>query len=75
MFLPVSAHCLHSIMRTCNICERGRASSVIHIKLDAPAVLSLPHIVREIHLRSEWRGYSRTEYALCNNVIGAYGPR
>ncbi len=44
MFLLVGAHCLHCIMRICNIWERGRASSVVHIKLDAPTALSLTHI-------------------------------
>ncbi len=55
MFLPVGAHCSHWITRTCNIWERGRASSVVHIKLHAPAALS--HIVREMQLQSEGRGY------------------
>ncbi len=60
MFLPVGANCSQSqcITRACNIWERMRASSVVHIKLDASTALSLSFIVREIiHLRSKRRGY------------------
>ncbi len=68
MFLPVGAHCSHCITRTCNIW--GRASSVVHIKLDAPAALAHsegnPPVIWAKRL-----GYSWTEYVLCNNnVIG-----
>ncbi len=68
MFLPVGAHCAHCITRTCNIW--GRASSVVHIKLDAPAALAHsegnPPVIWAKRL-----GYSWTEYVLCNNnVIG-----
>ncbi len=70
MFLPVGAHCAHCITRTCNIW--GRASSVVHIKLDAPAALSLAH--SEGNPPVIWAkrlGCSWTEYVLCNNnVIG-----
>ncbi len=55
--------------------ERGRASSFVHIKLDAPAALSLTHIVREIHLRSERRGYKATyELNIRSAIITWSGP-